>query len=696
MNKTVYPASPVISDYSFLQPSKDFRQQVQSMISGIAIFIVMYLALIALSVALLLACGALGIGVISFRPSLITLAIGLGLIALGLMVFLFLIKFIFSRTKDEDPLQVEIYERDHPELFRFIRQITEEVKTDFPKRIFLTPDVNAAVFYNSSFWSMFLPIRKNLRIGLGLVNSLNVSEFKATLAHEFGHFSQRSTKLGSYVYTANKVIFNLVTTRDRWDEMLERWASTGGVFGFFALVTFRLVQQVRALLAYMYQKLNVRYMALSREMEYHADLVAVSAAGNQSLVQTLRKIEFTDNAYQQTLSMLNDLIGKEKKSVNLYALHRYIIGRLAQEFKIKLKDGMPLIEKNDLETNIQKSRLNVKDQWASHPSLEERESNVRKVNLSGEMIEQSAWIIFSDVEKYQRILTEQVYNGVPQPPKEWKDLSESEFISYAEGKYSEIKLPAEFKGFYDDRFLKEFDLEEARKGVTDRAFEEIFADDTREFFKRYSINQSDLGQLEGIQHTLKKNEVFEFDHQKKVKSDIPALVSSLKDELAQSEKTNIDLDRHAFQFFHKRAVEQNRAEELVLAYRSVFDWQKKMDQVGEYGNKIQFQLYRLQSQTEWTEIQQKELCQDLSALEEGFKRTALELPFESIINKVEEPRSLEDYLTNKTLFYMSVVSFNQEGFEKLYQKIFIVMASVSEKRFQALKDLTELQSQLIK
>jgi Zn-dependent protease with chaperone function len=37
---------------------------------------------------------------------------------------------------------------------------------------------------------MFLPIKKNLQIGLGLVNSLNVSEFKAVMAHEFGHFTQ--------------------------------------------------------------------------------------------------------------------------------------------------------------------------------------------------------------------------------------------------------------------------------------------------------------------------------------------------------------------------------------------------------------------------------------------------------------------------------------------------------------------------
>ena len=69
-----------------------------------------------------------------------------------------------------------------------------------PHRVFLTPDVNAAVFYRESLLSLLLPTSKNLVIGLGLVNQLNLSEFKAVLAHEFGHFSQNSMKLGRRSY----------------------------------------------------------------------------------------------------------------------------------------------------------------------------------------------------------------------------------------------------------------------------------------------------------------------------------------------------------------------------------------------------------------------------------------------------------------------------------------------------------------
>ena len=79
-----------------------------------------------------------------------------------------------------------------------------------PYRVFVNHEVNACVFFNQSFWSLIIPARKNLLIGLGLVNRLNLTEFKAVLAHEFGHFSQNSMRLGTYVYTANTTIGKLV------------------------------------------------------------------------------------------------------------------------------------------------------------------------------------------------------------------------------------------------------------------------------------------------------------------------------------------------------------------------------------------------------------------------------------------------------------------------------------------------------
>ena len=54
----------------------------------------------------------------------------------------------------------------------------------------MSPDVNAACMSRTSLVNLFVEPKKDLLIGLGLVNCVNLSEFKAVLAHEFGHFCQ--------------------------------------------------------------------------------------------------------------------------------------------------------------------------------------------------------------------------------------------------------------------------------------------------------------------------------------------------------------------------------------------------------------------------------------------------------------------------------------------------------------------------
>src|SRR5690606_16231117 len=156
---------------------------------------------------------------IAFKPMPVTIVLGIGLASMGLLVLFFLVKFIFSSNKVDRSHLHEISKTDEPRLFSFIQDIVNEVNTGFPKRVYLSTDVNAAVFYDSSFWSMFFPIKKNLQIGMGLVNTVTESELKAILAHEFGHFSQRSMKLGSYVYNVNQVIFNLLYENRSYEKL---------------------------------------------------------------------------------------------------------------------------------------------------------------------------------------------------------------------------------------------------------------------------------------------------------------------------------------------------------------------------------------------------------------------------------------------------------------------------------------------
>jgi len=195
MDNNLYPPGPpgITPDQLAISPA--FRKKVTAVAGSIFLFLIVYLLLVAAALVLAIACCSFGLMLILRLTSFLPIIIGLGLIGVGVSVVVFLFKFLFAVTKDVNDQRIEITEAEHPRLFDFIRQLTEETRTPFPKKIFLSPDVNAGVFYNSSFWSMFFPVRKNLEIGLGLVNVVNISEFKAVMAHEFGHFSQKSMKL---------------------------------------------------------------------------------------------------------------------------------------------------------------------------------------------------------------------------------------------------------------------------------------------------------------------------------------------------------------------------------------------------------------------------------------------------------------------------------------------------------------------
>ncbi len=137
---------------------------------------------------------------------------------------MFLFKFLFKQHKTDLSHLTEVTRIEEPAIFQMIEAIVKKLGTGFPKRVYFSASVNASVFYDSGFWSMFLPVRKNLEIGVGLINSVTEQELKAILSHEFGHFSQRSMKVGSYVYQVNKVIFNLLYDNESFDKTAENWS----------------------------------------------------------------------------------------------------------------------------------------------------------------------------------------------------------------------------------------------------------------------------------------------------------------------------------------------------------------------------------------------------------------------------------------------------------------------------------------
>jgi len=284
--QSLYPLSPVGVQLSATNPSANFKREVKKVMASVVLFFLVYIILIVLAALLAVGCVYAGFFVMVGSGHLIGIIAGVGIMSIGIMVFIFLIKFIFSVKKYDESGTITITESEQPQLFSFIRQLTTDTQTQFPKKIVLSPEVNASVFYNDSFWSMIFPVKKNLQIGLGLVNSLTLSEFKAVMAHEFGHFSQRSMKLGSFVYNVNKAVYNMLYENNDYGSFLQKWGNLHWAIGIFVWVTIQIVKGIQQILQGMYSFINKNYMSLSREMEFHADAVAASVSGSSNLTKT--------------------------------------------------------------------------------------------------------------------------------------------------------------------------------------------------------------------------------------------------------------------------------------------------------------------------------------------------------------------------------------------------------------------------
>jgi len=574
MENALYPASPAGTGPDRLSISSSFRRQVGKVIGSITLFIIVYLLLVLAAIILAIACCWLGIWIIMEMPKFITLLIGLGLMGVGVSVIFFLVKFMFAVSKDENPGRVEITEAEQPRLFAFIRRLTAETNTPFPKKIYISPDVNAAVFYNSGFWSMFLPVRKNLEIGLGLVNSINISEFKAVMAHEFGHFSQRSMKLGSFTYNVNKVIYNMLYDNNSYTNFLNAWGNIHGYLSLFAGITVKIARGIQWILKGMYTIINRNYLGLSREMEFHADAVAASVSGGNNLVGALSRIEVAGNCYNTALKEANDRLKENKIARNIFVNQLTVLRSMAAEYRLPVKEGLPEISYHFVRS-FSRSRINYKNQWASHPTLEERKAHLDQLDITVAPDNTPVWALFSEAESLQEKITGQLYQAVS--IKEDTGVYDgAEFEARYAGKKEKYALPGVYKGYYDGRYISMEDWHPAALigPPPQKTIDDLFNEETGQLHTTINNNRNDLEIVRAIKDKKIDITSFDFDGQKYTRNECDGVIARLEKNITEGMERQRQLDMEVFLFFLYRsednpAITKGLIRGHYCAYKSV-------------------------------------------------------------------------------------------------------------------------------
>ncbi|WP_422106786.1 M48 family metallopeptidase [Winogradskyella sp.] len=387
---------------NFTKPTRSFTKHVWLSIFGLLFFIVMYLVLMIwfgrLAYHIFVDANEFGGHFLKY-----VLAIGFGFLSLFMAKSL-----ILFNKREKDPTIRYITKEEEPLLFDFLYNLSDEAGAPRPHKVFLSNRVNASVSYDLSLINLIFPSKKNLEIGLGLVNILNLGEFKAVLAHEFGHFAQRSMLLGRYVYIAQQIAHKIVNKRDIFDSFLSGLSGFDLRIAWVGWILSILVWSIRSIIEIFFSIVVVAERALSREMEFQADLVAVSLTGSDALIHALYKLQIADEAYQNALDEMNLQLRDKRAVDDMFALQSNYVEKMAKVLDKPTYGKSPSVPETNPENHriFTSRKYNPPQMWSTHPADIDRENNAKRIYISEPIDNRSSWDLFSDSKKYREEMTD--------------------------------------------------------------------------------------------------------------------------------------------------------------------------------------------------------------------------------------------------------------------------------------------------
>ncbi len=322
-------------------------------VTALVLMVLFFATAAAFGLALITGGGSFGYGLLSHmrvsRGMILICLISLGLIISGVIILWSLV----PRIDKFVPPGPELLPGEHPELFKEIHRTAARAGEAAPKHVYLVPEVNAFVTQRGGV--MGFGSNRVMGIGLPLLHVLSVSELRAVLAHEFGHFAGGDTKLGTWV---GKTRIAIARTLNNFAGAAEASQEVGSL----ALV-FVVVHWPFKIFFNFYMRFT---QALSRTQEYDADALAVRLEGPDAMTSALGKVEYANVAY-------NAYFDNELAPILTRGLVPPLGNGFAQYLKVEKVDSAIKSALND------PSNRSDPDPFDSHPPHDQRIAAISKL-----------------------------------------------------------------------------------------------------------------------------------------------------------------------------------------------------------------------------------------------------------------------------------------------------------------------------
>lgn len=269
-----------------------------------------------------------------------------------------------------------------PRLFAELSTIAKGLGQQMPHEVYLIPDVNAWVAQRGGM--MGIGGRRVMALGMPLIGLLTVSQLRAVLAHEFGHYHGGDTKLGPWIYKTRAAIGRTLTQLGRHRSALVflfKWYGE-----MFLKVT----------------------LGISRAQEYAADRLAAQLAGTNALVDGLKQIHRGVSAWQ-------------------YYLKTELFPVLSAGYSPPVAGGFAyFLQTPQIETPVNQSlektlREGKAEPFDSHPALPERIAALQGLSFNSAADTRPATDLLTDFESADRSLFAANANPALKPVK-WEQV----------------------------------------------------------------------------------------------------------------------------------------------------------------------------------------------------------------------------------------------------------------------------------
>ena len=433
------------------KPTAAYRRHAWLAVAALAMFMLLYLGLAAwfLFTAWRLTLGSQAGSGNAFW----------GWIIGGCAAFLavFMLKAIFFVSHGSSSGTLEITAAEQPRLFEFLHKLADRAGAPRPHKVFVSARVNAAVFYDLSVLNLVLPSRKNLEIGLGLVNAVTLGELRAVLAHEFGHFAQKSMAVGRWVYVAQQIAGHLVARRDKLDDFLRALSRFDVRVAWVGWLLGVIVWAIRSLVDSAFSVVVMVQRALSREMEMQADLVAVSLTGSDALVHALHKLQAADDSWDRTLGFVSGEHAKGRLPRDAFAVQSRVMQRMGQVLNDPQYHRVPpLPSERPQQHRLFKAELAQPPRmWLTHPLNHEREANAKRHYVAAPIDDRSAWEVFDAPDLLRERLTALLLADAQakDPQKAQAPVPMADTLQALDAQFDRESLDGRYRGIYLGRSI---------------------------------------------------------------------------------------------------------------------------------------------------------------------------------------------------------------------------------------------------